>query len=232
MTRARPHPSASPYGSRWSTCTAVLSAAGVGVSFLLWHPLITLGVLIVTTICSAALICLAAPDQARRAGPLWATVAAVHLAAGGIAAGVVLSFSPVGGLALCLGVLAASPVGRRLVRRATRGAEPSPPPALEQPAEEVIGPHVTPLHDAVSVRALSVEALCQAWRRSYVILQCTATVPGTLAVVVMRQLYLDELARRDPSALTAWLSSGARAASSPARFLSEPRRPEADPSTP
>lgn len=40
-----------------------------------------------------------------------------------------------------------------------------------------------------------------------------------LRVVQQRQLYLDELERRNPAGLAAWLASGARAAGDPTRFI-------------
>jgi hypothetical protein len=67
------------------------------------------------------------------------------------------------------------------------------------------------------------EDLCQAWRSSYVALGRATTVSSLLRVVEMRALYLDELERRaGPSALQAWLRSGARAAADPTRTLREP----------
>lgn len=71
---------------------------------------------------------------------------------------------------------------------------------------------------------MTTEDLCQAWRSSYVALQRSMTTDSRLRVVSMRALYLDELERRSESAVQAWLSSGARAASDPARFLTGSRR--------
>lgn len=64
--------------------------------------------------------------------------------------------------------------------------------------------------------------LCRLWRISFTILQ-TARHPITRErVVALRQGYLDELERRDPTAVTAWLASGPSAAGGPEQFLSRP----------
>jgi hypothetical protein len=61
--------------------------------------------------------------------------------------------------------------------------------------------------------------LCLAWCSSYVALQRAKTAESRLRLVTMRALYLDELERRNPSALAAWLSNGARAAAPPRAFV-------------
>ena len=67
-------------------------------------------------------------------------------------------------------------------------------------------------------------ALCCAWRRSYVVLEHPHPPETYLRVVQQRQLYLDELERRNPTGLAAWFASGARAAGDPTRFI-VPGRP-------
>jgi len=61
--------------------------------------------------------------------------------------------------------------------------------------------------------------LCLEWRRSYLALQSSGSVTAQLLVVQQRQRYLDELERRNPSGLSVWLSSGARAGSDPSRYI-------------
>jgi hypothetical protein len=67
--------------------------------------------------------------------------------------------------------------------------------------------------------AVPDDALCLAWRRSFLALQEATTATARANVVMARQSYLDELTRRNPAAMSAWLSSGAGAASSPLPFL-------------
>jgi len=81
---------------------------------------------------------------------------------------------------------------------------------LEEVAREV---------DQACLHSLSNSELCLAWRRSYCSLIETTSVPLRAAVVASRQAYLDEMERRDPRALTAWLAAGARAAGGPERYL-------------
>jgi hypothetical protein len=62
-------------------------------------------------------------------------------------------------------------------------------------------------------------ALCLAWRRSFPLLEAARTVPEHIGLVVQRQLYLDEMQRRCPSGVAAWLASGAPESSNPMPFL-------------
>lgn len=71
---------------------------------------------------------------------------------------------------------------------------------------------------APAIRALSDEELCWSWRASYTALQ-TAPSGACVELVTLRQAYLDDLERRNPRGMRAWLDSGARAAGNPARYL-------------
>ncbi|NIK59225.1 hypothetical protein [Kribbella shirazensis] len=65
----------------------------------------------------------------------------------------------------------------------------------------------------------STTDLCRQWRDSYEALRQARTDKQRLRIVMDRQHCLDELGRRDPEGLQAWLSSSASAAGDPARFL-------------
>ena len=70
-----------------------------------------------------------------------------------------------------------------------------------------------------SVRDLRTSELCRAWQDSLVTLD-RACSPGERSLVVARrQLYLDEIARREPDGFSAWMSSGAAADEDPGQFL-------------
>jgi hypothetical protein len=73
------------------------------------------------------------------------------------------------------------------------------------------------------VEGLTDPELCLRWRRSFVTLQSARSRSQLIRVVVQRQQLLDEMERRSPSALQAWLASGARAAGGPERFLTDDR---------
>jgi hypothetical protein len=81
------------------------------------------------------------------------------------------------------------------------------------------------LPDAGDMPELDDPGLCEAWRRSYVRLERSRGA-ARLAVVRLRQLYLDELVRRHPAEVRQWLASGARAAGNPLPYLRRPVRQE------
>lgn len=66
---------------------------------------------------------------------------------------------------------------------------------------------------------LSDLEVCHAWRRSFVVLDSVSNPRDRLAVVQLREAYLDELDRRQPRALRAWLAAGGRAASGPDKYF-------------
>jgi len=80
----------------------------------------------------------------------------------------------------------------------------------------------TPVADEVTLEVPDVledADLCLAWCSSYVALQRAQTPESRLRLVLVRELYIDELERRNPAALAEWLSSGARAAAPPRAFV-------------
>jgi hypothetical protein len=71
---------------------------------------------------------------------------------------------------------------------------------------------------------LTSSQLCQVWRSSHRHLQAAASPVETIACVQLRQMLLEELERRHPEAVAAWLTLDADAAAGPERFLpSDPR---------
>ena len=75
---------------------------------------------------------------------------------------------------------------------------------------------------ASAAQALTDHDLCRAWCTSFDVLQSVSDVEARARVVALRQAYLDELDRRNPLGLSAWLASGARATGNPDRYLSRP----------
>jgi hypothetical protein len=67
--------------------------------------------------------------------------------------------------------------------------------------------------------ATSTAQLCRQWHDSFEDLQTAMTPAARLRIVTARQRCLDELERRDPDGLNAWLSSTASAAGDPSRFV-------------
>ena len=73
------------------------------------------------------------------------------------------------------------------------------------------------------VHRLDLDGLCWAWTHSADLLAEVPQPPARAAVVALREVYLDEMERRDPAGFAAWLEAGVEAAASPARFLAAPR---------
>jgi hypothetical protein len=128
---------------------------------------------------------------------------------------------------LALLVVAAVVLTRPLLTRVTRMTPPqdtddSPRSSGPDPFGRVTSEPdaaVLRLPAAAHVGALSDAELCLEWRRSFTVLQAAESALHRARVVDVRQALLDEMERRNPSALRSWLTSGARAASGPDRFL-------------
>ncbi len=117
----------------------------------------------------------------------------------------------------------------------------SPPCALLRRAHPLgsAGQVVDPITSTAQVSASVVASppmaltmsdieLCRAWRRSFLQLENARSVDERISLVQLRQSYLDEIEARDATALRAWLSSGARAAGGPERYLARGNhRPDA-----
>jgi hypothetical protein len=122
--------------------------------------------------------------------------------------------------------LAHPAVGQRLARsletQAPRAEATQAPMTLVEAARGLDPPvegRLARLPAADAVSTLDDEALCRAWRRSFVHLSASRLPARRLELVSLRQAYLDELDRRHPAAVQSWLVSGARAASNPMPFL-------------
>ena len=116
---------------------------------------------------------------------------------------------------------------RTLWRRVRHGAQPKPTP-VEAPSTDLgpppPPPRVAPVRAVTTwspedVTSLDDASLCMAWRRSFLVLESAASVRQRVAVVEHRQRCLDELQRRSPGGVAAWLSSGARASGNPLPYL-------------
>jgi hypothetical protein len=70
---------------------------------------------------------------------------------------------------------------------------------------------------------VSTSQLCREWLESYEALSQVTSSTARLRIVMARQRCLDELERRDPDGLHAWLSASASAGGDPSRFLTHGR---------
>lgn len=103
-------------------------------------------------------------------------------------------------------------------------AAPPPLPTTTYPAPTSAPSTNPPARAGHELGSLDDQALCWAWRRSFRLLETAPSAVERLSVVVQRQLYLDELHRRSPEGLAAWLNSGARASGNPLPYVEDARR--------
>jgi hypothetical protein len=146
------------------------------------------------------------------------------------AGGIVAVFG-LAGAAWLLVLIALSPAVRYCVdhRWFLLGDDPAPTTGhlpVGTPPEVPPEPSPRPAPVIEDVEALDDAALCLAWRRSFLMLEGARNGQDRMALVEQRQRYLDELQRRWPSGVAAWLASGARASSNPMPFLGDGSREE------
>jgi hypothetical protein len=220
------------YRDLWVTLTAIIATVGVCVAFLTWEVAGVVGAFIAGAVMGGAMTAALAPENLPRP---WRR-AAMGAAASGLGvvavAGLVVMLQAVALVVLLAVTLSAPPVVRLLQGKLTAKA-PKPAAAAEeqrQPSERPLDdldgaewpdadPATIELSLPMAPESLDDDALCWAWRRSYVVLQRAHSATTRLHVVEVRQAYLDELERRNAMGLSAWLASGARAAGNPSRFI-------------
>jgi hypothetical protein len=213
------------YRDVWVTATAVMVTAGLWAALVIGTVPGVLGMFVSFAMLGAVVGFIQVKGDrpgARRRAVVGGSLASASLVAAG---GLVGVFGPEA-IWLVVAAMLSSPwtltLSRRILRRVNPGyaapADPAPPPA-EQLPQEMFSATTTVVTEPDKVGLLDDRALCLAWRRSFVTLQHSRTGPSMLTVVEQRQLYLDELERRNPAGLSAWLESGARAAGDPSRFF-------------
>ncbi|MDX6302692.1 MAG: hypothetical protein QOF53_3906 [Nocardioidaceae bacterium] len=229
------------YATLWARCWCVIGAVGVGLSFLVWSPLSVLSVFLTAALCCGILLLLLSPTtspQSARPSVSWTRIAtrAAVAAAGIVAASASLAAVPYLALPLIGLAILSSPWVVEWFERwreadtrqqeYPRGVASLGP--LGDGTPETGSLTVTPIHLTLEemraeARELSNSELCREWRRSFVRLQSARSFPDRCYVVALRQVYLDEMDRRCPTAFQAWLASGARAAGGPDRYLAVER---------
>ncbi len=218
-----PQRNRSPYHRLWSATAAASVALGCVCGLLAWGTWLW-----VYAVLSAVMLALLLTPHGEASGvrhPVRAAVRVVAVAVG--ACGLVNALGWAGLWWVLLVGLAHPSVGRRLTgspepRAPGTGTDRAPTTLVE--AARAVEPPVgggglTRLPAADAVGALDDEALCRAWRRSFVHLSACRLPVRRLELVSLRQAYLDELVRRHPAAVQSWLVSGARAAGNPMPFL-------------
>ena len=107
---------------------------------------------------------------------------------------------------------------RLAVRPHAQQAGEEPGPGCPEPAAVALSAG----DRTAAVQALTDDELCARWRTSYPAMQA-ASLTTCAELVSWRQAYLEDLERRNPEGMRAWLDSGAAAAGDPARYLATGR---------
>jgi hypothetical protein len=209
----------------WLTLCIALGAVGVVVA-LSWSISVTVVFFTCAAACGAVLGTAAlGPEDAPPESIVWRQVV-VGATIGGLvtvaAIGMGVLLGAGSAVMLLLLGFGSSPTVVRFCRRrvgqsASESASAPPPERLDQRAEPAAA---APADDAQSQpQSLTDAQLCTAWRVSFSALEKARTEQQRLRIVEERQDCLDELERRNPHGLAAWLASGARAAGDPTRFV-------------
>jgi hypothetical protein len=217
------------------TATAITATVGVCIAVLTWSLAGVVGAFIAGAVMGGAMTAALAPENLARP---WrrAVLGALASGVGVVAVAGLVVVLRAGVLVLLLVATLSAPPLVRVLRERFAAKQPKAPTTPETPAadrplddlDEVDWPTPGPDHATVELSlptapgSLDDDALCWAWRHSYVVLQHTHTAATRLHVVEVRQAYLDELERRNAMGLAAWLASGARAAGNPSRFIQHP----------
>lgn len=204
----------------WSGCARVTVGLGLVCALAVWPDIW----LLIAMSALAAVSLLSRPARRRRATRILQRSGPLALGLLGSAGLVALLGWPGVGVTAALwatGLLVGR--GRPFTRRWTTDVPwQELEEAFAEPASDDDPDADLPAGDEVAT--LDDSALCHAWRRSFVQLQASRSVPRRAEVVQLRQQYLDELDRRHPTELRSWLASGARAAGNPLPYLGRPTR--------
>jgi len=225
------------YAKTWRGVWCLLTAAGVGLSMLERSPAMTLlAVLLLSMGATTVLLVVQGPPDALRhpgRGRVDIVRQGIWTGSGVVAATAMATASPSVALLLAVVALGTAPwvlrrcaPGSVLVSR--RPEKPSTRP-MGAPVGPSAGPSAPgiPRCDEVAklLGRLSDGELCRLWRSTFWELKKRHTADECLTLVTLRGCCLDEMDRRDPSGLRAWLESGARASGGPERFLNVPHDP-------
>jgi hypothetical protein len=211
-----------------SCCVYLATTAGLLCVIASWGLRGAVGSAVLVAVAAATVASAVWAADGRRAVP---RIARVALAAGLIAPaimGLIAVFKFAGFLiVLILAVTTPALTSLLQARRRTKGHPSAVQPESTAPrvpataGQLASGPAAGPARD---LHSLDDEALCLAWRRSFVLLEAARSAAERMSVVEQRQQYLDELHRRSPEGLAAWLASGARASGNPLPYVGDARR--------
>ncbi|MFI5707370.1 hypothetical protein [Kribbella sp. NPDC051620] len=183
------------YSFIWRTTCGAIGGLGIALGLIVLPPDLLIPFVLLTIVVSltAAVGHTSTPTEQRTSSQA-GRLAALPLLALLALAGLTFALGPAV-LLLLLTLLATSPPAVRWYRDS-----PSRPEALDE-------------------SATTTAQLCQQWHDTFEDLHHAPTPAARLRVVKARQRCLDELERRDPNGLNAWLASTASPAGDPTRYL-------------
>jgi hypothetical protein len=216
-----------------SWCVYLATAAGLFCVITNWGLQWALTSMILVGVSTALVAATVWAEEGRRAVP---RIARVAFAAGLIATAAIglVVVCKLAGVLVVLMLVGTTPALTSLVRarRLARGgglpvvqaesATPDLPAPWGQPS--LNSSAAEPVRE---LKSLDDDALCLAWRRSFLLLEEARSAMERLSIVEQRQKYLDELQQRSPEGVAAWLASGARASGNPFPYLTDHQRRQA-----
>ncbi len=218
------------YARVWRGVWYAALVVGVGLACLEWSPqFVGLAVALVSFFVGAGLVLghTSAPRPDAAANARWRhrlVPRSVVTGAALVSLVALVAVSP--GLApvvlAAVAVSAPDPLRRRVGRRVRRLLGPDARGLPRRPRRPVPPPSAS-----VVVADLDDHELCALWRRTFWELQDHRTPDELHRMIAVRRECLDELERRNPAAMRAWLSSGAPASTGPERYWA-PGAPEDD----
>ena len=224
------------YARCWEGCWSVVAATGLGFAILQMPGTSLFAVALLGSTAAAVMLASTRREppeggRSRVAGTAGVGIRAVGWGALFVATYTVIDDSPPIALLLALVSVTTCPPAVRLYRAIVR-LDRARGGSAGADGDEAVAAHAgSTLDDATRmtlddatrmVRHLSEADLCGLWRSTFWELHRQHTSEERLILVSLRQICLDELGRRNPEGVRAWLSSGARANSSPDRFLHPP----------
>jgi hypothetical protein len=220
------------YRDGWLLVTAVAATVGVWIALRTWPVVAVLGAFACAALVGGSLAeaVRVRSRNRRRLAVDGALAGATAIAAAGLVA-------LLGAPGLLVVALLAATCPHLWAARRLSSRSPSPEPTrgagLPERSHETStgtmattvdeGPVLTP-EIPTEPWLLDDYELCCAWRRSSLLLEHPHSPATHSRLAQQRQLYLDELERRNPAGVSAWLASGARAASDPTRYIVPRRR--------
>jgi len=209
----------SRYRSAWTVLWGGAATLGVAMGAVIWSPL-TVTVLFVLASAVAALVNIGHINDSKagqQPEDLTGAVAA-RSAASGLTVAAVAALASAAPALLWPVLLMAVVTHPRAVGAALRLLERAPGGADDGPADLTVAAAIDGLAGPWA-HELSDRDLGRAWTKSYESLRAVTDPTLRAGIVTLRQAFLDEIERRNPSGFNAWLASDASAASNPGRHL-------------